>query len=86
MPLHGMQMLELGQNGDHQQDGRSKFDEVTKMWSAMSEEAKRAYTEDFKVRSRCMPSAAAGRACSVQHGDWSNKARWLRSATGFALL
>ncbi len=47
-------MLELSQNGNHQsgqhQDGRWKFDEVTKMWSAMSEEEKHAYTEDFKVR------------------------------------
>lgn len=41
-------MHELNQNGGHQ-DGKSKFDEVTKMWSAMSEEEKRAYTEDFKV-------------------------------------
>ena len=50
----GAQMLELSQNGNHQsgqhQDGRWKFDEVTKMWSAMSEEEKHAYTEDFKVR------------------------------------
>ena len=42
-------MLELSQNGNHE-DGRTKFDEVTKMWSAMSPEAKHAYTEDFKVR------------------------------------
>ena len=49
-PVHGAQMLELNQSGDRSgQDGKSKFDEVTKMWSAMSEEEKRAYTEDFKV-------------------------------------
>ena len=39
-------------NGDESgQSHKARFEEVTKMWSGMNEEEKRAYTEDFKVAS-----------------------------------
>ena len=37
-------------NGDPtSQSHKERFEEVGKMWSSMTEDEKRAYTEDFKV-------------------------------------
>ncbi len=84
-------MLELSQNGTHQsgqhQDGRWKFDEVTKMWSAMSEEEKHAYTEDFKVREALNgPAAHCRLGLRCVRAGWCNGSQRLSSAKCYALL